>query len=172
MQHGSELRQHAANSSRKPTFSMWQCTAQSPVIIMYKHVYLCTFMYMYTCVCMRMCTRTCTRYLELAPKTTTWYLTGTTLARAGRHMQLTAFITLAAYSAFAVVAQQWFGVWLDEFADFGTSLISLVRTSCAAGAAGSYHLPPASSYLPPPPAAHHCPLFNVPLPRHLTPHYD
>ena len=76
------------------------------------------------------------KYLELAPKSTTFYLTGTTLSRAGRDIKFVCTIFIVYVVGAAIVAQQWFGTTMEEFSTLIDALFTL--TTMIAGYGGVY----------------------------------
>lgn len=73
------------------------------------------------------------KYLELAPRRIlpAFYLTGTTLGRAGRSVQTTFFFFLGLLLAFAAVAEQLFGSTVEEFSSIPSAFMQL--SICVSG---------------------------------------
>ena len=74
------------------------------------------------------------KYLELAPKrfASSIYLTGTTLGRAGRDLQVVLLLFLVVIVAFSIVGSEMFGAELDEFKSVPSAFFSLcICVECA-----------------------------------------
>jgi len=78
------------------------------------------------------------KYLELAPKRylSSFYLTGTTLARAGRDLQVVLLFFLVLLFAFSLIGTQIFGTRIKEFSSVPTSFFTLCI--CVAGSGYIY----------------------------------
>ena len=75
----------------------------------------------------------CLKYLELMPKTTTWYATGTTLGRAGRPLQATMVFIFGTLVGWAIVGEQWFGDQVYSFSTLWRSFLSCVSLMSGGG---------------------------------------
>ena len=78
------------------------------------------------------------KYLELAPKKflSSFYLTGTTLGRAGRDLQVVLLLFLVVIVAFSMIATEIFGSELECFSSVPTSFFTLCV--CVAGSGFIY----------------------------------
>ena len=78
------------------------------------------------------------KYLELAPKRflSSFYLTGTTLGRAGRDLQVVLLLFLVVLCAFSVIGSQMFGSELEFFSSVPYAFFTLCR--CVAGSGFIY----------------------------------
>jgi len=70
------------------------------------------------------------KYLELAPKNylPAFFLTGTTLSRAGRHIQFITFWLLFIIAGFAVAGEVLFGDTVPQLSSFPAAFYALIRT--------------------------------------------
>ena len=75
-------------------------------------------------------------YLELAPKGTTFYLTGTTFGRAGRDVKFVTLIAVGFVMAYAIIGHLWLGTHLDDFCTWPQSFLTLLLI--LAGWGGSF----------------------------------
>ena len=66
------------------------------------------------------------KYLELAPRHTSFYLTGTTLSRAGRHIKIVFAILMVYVLAWAAVFELIFGDQLQFFSNIYESFFTLI----------------------------------------------
>ena len=78
------------------------------------------------------------KYLELAPRRAlpAVYLTGTTLGRAGRDLQMTFFCFLTLLLAFAITGEQLFGTTVEEFSSIPMAFFTL--SICVSGSGAIY----------------------------------
>ena len=78
------------------------------------------------------------KYLELAPKRflSSFYLTGTTLGRAGRDLQVVLLLFLVVLGAFSVIGSQMFGSELEFFSSVPSAFFTLCV--CVAGSGFIY----------------------------------
>jgi len=86
------------------------------------------------------------KYLELAPRRylSSYYLTGTTLARAGRHLQVVLLFFLVVLFAFSVIGAEIFGSTLREFSSVPNAFFTLCI--CVAGSGFIYR--PLTAHFP------------------------
>lgn len=85
---------------------------------------------------LELCVRACSiltaswlffKYLTLMPKTTSWYLTGTTLYRGGREFKSAGIMLTIFGSAWAIVFEHYYGDHLEEFSSFLSSCMAIFQ---------------------------------------------
>jgi hypothetical protein len=73
------------------------------------------------------------KYLILMPKTSSWYLTGTTLSRSGTDFKAAQLLLLMVGSAWAIIFEQYFGPYVADYNSFFKSFCALVQMADGSG---------------------------------------